>query len=97
MLGVEGSVRQGCAVDWTPTDLQNGPTNGGVVSTHLSIKLLSLASLRLADALGKLISASALGLATSTCHLPMYLLVFVSAFTRDGLIQHHQSMVMFHG
>ncbi len=28
-----------------PTDLQNGPTSGGVVSTPLPSKLLSLASL----------------------------------------------------
>ncbi len=33
---------QGCRVNWGPTGQQNGPTNGGVVSTSLSIKLLSL-------------------------------------------------------
>ncbi len=35
---------QGCAVDWAPTDTQNAPTNGSVVTTPLPIKLLSLAS-----------------------------------------------------
>ncbi len=42
--GVKGSVCQGCVVDWAPAELQNDPTNGGVISTSLPIKLLSLAS-----------------------------------------------------
>ncbi len=33
-LGVNESVCQGRVVDHAPTDLQNGPTNGGVVSTR---------------------------------------------------------------
>ncbi len=32
--GARGLVRQGWVVDWAPTDLQNGPTDGGV-SAHL--------------------------------------------------------------
>ncbi len=28
-------VRQGWSADWAPTDLQNGPTNGGLASTPL--------------------------------------------------------------
>ncbi len=40
-LSVEGSARQGWMVDWAPTDLQNGPTNGGVINIPLLIKLLS--------------------------------------------------------
>ncbi len=43
-MGVKGSARQGWAVDLAPTGLQNSPTRGGVVSTPLPIKLLSLAS-----------------------------------------------------
>ncbi len=41
---VKGSARQGWVVDCAPTYLQNGPKNGGVISTP-PIKLLSLASL----------------------------------------------------
>ncbi len=33
------SARQGWVVDWAPTDLQNGPTNGGVIRLPLPIKL----------------------------------------------------------
>ncbi len=36
---VKGSARQGSVVDWAPTELQNGPKNGGEVSTPLPIKL----------------------------------------------------------
>ncbi len=43
-FGVSGSVCRGWAVDLAPTDLQSVPTNGGVVSTPLPSKLLSLAS-----------------------------------------------------
>ncbi len=43
-VGVKGSARQGWVVDWAPTDLENGPTKGGVGTKPLSIKLLSLAS-----------------------------------------------------
>ncbi len=39
-----GSARQGWVVESAPTDPGNSPTNGGVISTHLPIKLLSLAS-----------------------------------------------------
>ncbi len=42
-LSVKGSVCQEWVVYWSPTDLQNGPI-GGIVSTPLPIKLLSLAS-----------------------------------------------------
>ncbi len=43
-VGVRGSARQGWVVDYAPTNLQNCPTNGGIISTPLPIKLLSLAS-----------------------------------------------------
>ncbi len=43
-MGVSGSVCQGWVVELEPTELQNGPTNGGVVSTPLPIKLSFLAS-----------------------------------------------------
>ncbi len=43
-MDVKGSARQGWVVDLAPADLQNDPTNGGVVSTLLPIKLQSLAS-----------------------------------------------------
>ncbi len=33
--GCQGSVCQGWAVDWALTDLQNGPPNGGLISTPL--------------------------------------------------------------
>ncbi len=39
---VKGSVCQGWVIDWPPAALQKGP-NGGVVSTPLPVKLLSLA------------------------------------------------------
>ncbi len=42
--GVKGSAHQGWAVDGAPAGLQNDPPNGGVVSTLLSIKLISLES-----------------------------------------------------
>ncbi len=42
-LGVNGSVCQGWVADCAPAALQKGQ-NGGVVSTPLLIKLLSLAS-----------------------------------------------------
>ncbi len=42
-MGVKGSSRKDWVVDLAPTDLQNGPANGGVISTPLPIKLLSLA------------------------------------------------------
>ncbi len=38
------SLRQGWVVDWAPSDLRSGPTNGCIISTPLPIKLLSLAS-----------------------------------------------------
>ncbi len=44
MLGVKGSARQGSVVDKVPTHLQNCPINGGVISTPLPIKIISLAS-----------------------------------------------------
>ncbi len=44
MIVVKGSARQGWVVYSAPTDLQNGPTNGGVVGTPLPIKFLSLES-----------------------------------------------------
>ncbi len=44
-MGVKGSVRLGWVVDEAPTNLRNGPTNDGAVSTPLPIKLLSLATL----------------------------------------------------
>ncbi len=43
ILMAKGSARQGWVVDWAPTDLQNGPTNSGVVNTPLAIKLMFLA------------------------------------------------------
>ncbi len=43
-MDVKGSARQGWVVDLAPADLQNDPTNGGVISPYLPIKLLSLAS-----------------------------------------------------
>ncbi len=43
-VGVKESARLGWVVDSAPTDLQIGPTNGGVISTTLPIKLPSLAS-----------------------------------------------------
>ncbi len=40
----KGSAHQGWVVGEAHTDLQNGPTNGGVISTRLPTKFLSLAS-----------------------------------------------------
>ncbi len=51
ILGGNGSVCNDWTVDSTPTGQQNGPTNGGVVSTPLPSKLLSssLKEVRRAD------------------------------------------------
>ncbi len=38
-MGVKGSECEGWAIDCAPTGLQNGPTNGGIVSTPLPIRL----------------------------------------------------------
>ncbi len=46
MKGVNGGLSQGWDVDLTTADLQNGPTNGGVVNTPPVIKRLPLASRR---------------------------------------------------
>ncbi len=64
------SARQGWIVDWAPTGLQNGPTNGGVVTTPLPIKLLPLASpgLKLE---GKVWRADALALSNRTVCKPI--------------------------
>ncbi len=43
-MGVKGSARQGWAANRAPTDLQDGPTNGVVVNTLLSIPCVPVAS-----------------------------------------------------